>query len=150
MAGVDRRQFLRGTTAAACTVAGTSLLFAAGQFVLPRPRVGRRRRLELGPLDQAEPGSRLPFPDDGIVVWVTQRGVAAISTVCTHLGCRVEVDASGFLCPCHGSRFDREGQPERGPAKRPLEWCTVVRNSDGTFTVILDQPVPVGTFTPIA
>jgi Rieske Fe-S protein len=39
---------------------------------------------------------------------------------CTHLGCRVKPLAGGFECPCHRSRYDREGRPVAGPAARPL------------------------------
>ena len=56
----------------------------------------------------------------------------AISSVCTHLGCTVEwePDTQEFACPCHGSRFDAEGQTTRGPANRPLERVTVVVKDD--------------------
>jgi Rieske Fe-S protein len=42
---------------------------------------------------------------------------------CTHLGCRVRRDPAtgGFACPCHGSRFDRDGAVLAGPAPRALE-----------------------------
>lgn len=56
----------------------------------------------------------------------------AISSVCTHLGCTVEwePDTQEFACPCHGSRFDADGQTTRGPANRPLERVTVVVKDD--------------------
>jgi len=56
----------------------------------------------------------------------------AISSVCTHFGCTVawEPEAQEFACPCHGSRFDAEGQATRGPARRPLERVTVVVKDD--------------------
>lgn len=50
-----------------------------------------------------------------------RRELIALDRRCTHLGCRVE-PASGDVirCPCHGSRFNRDGQPTQGPATRPL------------------------------
>jgi len=41
---------------------------------------------------------------------------------CTHLGCEVSYDLEQeqWLCPCHGSRFNRDGQPLSGPALSPL------------------------------
>lgn len=56
----------------------------------------------------------------------------AISSVCTHLGCTVAWDATTqeFACPCHGSKFDAEGQNIQGPARQPLEQVTVVIKDD--------------------
>ncbi|WP_353643232.1 FAD-dependent oxidoreductase [Mesorhizobium sp. WSM2239] len=57
------------------------------------------------------------------VVKDDQGVVSALSAVCTHLGCIVgwnEVDRT-WDCPCHGSRFDRQGQVISGPAVSPLE-----------------------------
>jgi Rieske Fe-S protein len=49
--------------------------------------------------------------------------VRAFSTGCTHAGCRLGKEYSGFLqCGCHGSRFNAEtGFPVRGPAILPLK-----------------------------
>lgn len=44
----------------------------------------------------------------------------ALDLTCTHLGCTVTATPQGFACPCHGSRFDRDGRVVQGPAPRPL------------------------------
>jgi Rieske Fe-S protein len=48
-------------------------------------------------------------------------GPYALSLVCTHLGCTVTVSSREMACPCHGSRFDRQGRVLNGPADRPLK-----------------------------
>ncbi|MGW6392957.1 FAD-dependent oxidoreductase [Streptomyces sp. NPDC055103] len=42
---------------------------------------------------------------------------------CTHMGCELGYDevAETWECPCHGSRFARDGTVLQGPATRPLE-----------------------------
>jgi glycine/D-amino acid oxidase-like deaminating enzyme/nitrite reductase/ring-hydroxylating ferredoxin subunit len=49
--------------------------------------------------------------------------VRAFEATCPHLGCIVEWNSTEqtFDCPCHGSRFDREGQVVNGPANVGLK-----------------------------
>jgi len=47
----------------------------------------------------------------------------AVNPTCTHQGCIVDWKASrsDFVCPCHNSRFDIDGEVLRGPATRALQ-----------------------------
>ncbi|WP_367318970.1 FAD-dependent oxidoreductase [Streptomyces sp. HUAS ZL42] len=72
-------------------------------------------------------------PGDGAVVRVGGHRCAAyrdengqlhaVSARCTHLGCLVAFNSGErtWECPCHGSRFDTDGNVVQGPATRPLE-----------------------------
>ncbi|MGH8906767.1 MAG: ubiquinol-cytochrome c reductase iron-sulfur subunit [Egibacteraceae bacterium] len=62
---------------------------------------------------------------------ITQNGEApfmALYQKCVHLGCRVPwCDSSQwFECPCHGSRYNRWGEYEFGPAPRCLDRFPVI------------------------
>jgi Rieske Fe-S protein len=57
------------------------------------------------------------------VTRTSQADVAAVSRICTHESCTVNLPASSGAtldCPCHGSRFRTTGQVVNGPAGRPL------------------------------
>jgi cytochrome b6-f complex iron-sulfur subunit len=55
----------------------------------------------------------------------------AINAVCTHLGCVVPWNkaANKYMCPCHGSQYDKTGKVVRGPA--PLSLALAHVNDDG-------------------
>jgi cytochrome b6-f complex iron-sulfur subunit len=56
-----------------------------------------------------------------------------VNAVCTHLGCVVPWNkaANKFMCPCHGSQYDKNGMVVRGPA--PLSLALAHRGEqDGT------------------
>lgn len=50
-------------------------------------------------------------------------GLMALYQRCVHLGCRVPFCQSSqwFECPCHGSKYNRAGEYEQGPAPRGLD-----------------------------
>ncbi len=59
-------------------------------------------------------------------VWLLRDGEApatlrAFSAVCPHLGCLIEHSGGSFLCPCHTTRFDTNGQKTHGVAQRGMD-----------------------------
>lgn len=79
-----------------------------------------------------------------VALFKDDSGVFAISTTCTHLGCIVKPTAKGFECPCHGSRFAKDGSVTRGPAPKALPWLKVTESNDG-FQVDEEVQVAPGT-----
>lgn len=72
-------------------------------------------------------------------VWLVrnERGLYALSTICTHLGCTpnwLEAEQK-FKCPCHGSGFYKTGINFEGPAPRPLERYKITMSDDGQIVV---------------
>lgn len=129
----DRRDFVR-TGAAVLTAA---LLPGCASLVTRRVplengmvRLSLRQHPEL-----ADPRGSLRLMPDGwedplFLVALEGGGFAAVSSICTHRGCTVDLGGPGFACPCHGSQYDREGQVMRGPASRALTRYPVRANGD--------------------
>jgi cytochrome b6-f complex iron-sulfur subunit len=62
---------------------------------------------------------------------------SAIEAVCTHEGCTVTgADGATYVCPCHGSRYNRSGQVLGGPAKASLRQYASTF-TDGVVTIAL-------------
>ena len=58
----------------------------------------------------------------GYVVIRSATSLIALSDICPHKGCNVEIKKEGLLCPCHNALFDpANGEVLRGPASYPLE-----------------------------
>jgi Rieske Fe-S protein len=64
----------------------------------------------------AQPTGLVPYP-------VVNLGFVLFSPVCPHLGVRYawDEDAGRFICPGHGSQYDRFGKHLAGPAPRGLD-----------------------------
>lgn len=136
----SRRRFLRLVAAAAATGALTPGC-ASVVATRVRPVDGRIR---IDPADHpglAGAGGFLRLqPEDGsaqVYLFPTADGYAALSPICTHLGCTVEVRGARLECPCHGSTYDRLGRVLRGPAEAPLEAYPVRTLPDGTIEIQL-------------
>ncbi len=124
---VTRRDFT------ALTLAGVALTTTSCDRSPSASTAQRRRirgRLASEPFDAGPPEKyRVPgvYDEhwDAHDVYLVSDGIklAALSAVCTHLGCSVQFRPGqlAFLCPCHESRFDTRGVLQRGLAKRSLE-----------------------------
>lgn len=111
----------------------------------PEPR-NPGRTLRACQLADMDVGGQVLLP--GVLVSRDHDGLHAISMQCTHLGCGIVRDQAGFACHCHGSVFDAQGTPLRGPATEPLPWYAVLVR-EGWVLVDLDRVVPSGTKTPV-
>lgn len=60
--------------------------------------------------------------DNSFVLFVGDAGAWAVSRRCTHLGCQVAYNETQkqLICPCHQSKFSKEGRRLDGPARHDL------------------------------
>ena len=129
---MDRRDFV-ARCAAGCV--GLALGGCVSLVTHPVPVTAGRVRLALGAfpeLGRADGAVRIQ-PEgmaDPVYVLATADGFRALSPICTHRGCTVDVHAERLVCPCHGSTYDREGRVLKGPAQRALTSYPVTRAGD--------------------
>ncbi len=147
---VKRRDWLSitGLWTAGITILGSVI----GMARLPKPRVTPEASsiTRAGSKEELAPGTVKILPEANVRVIATTNGIAAMSLVCTHLGCIVSEFGNGFTCPCHGSKFDSKGKVIGGPAPRPLPWLQVSQKADGTVIVDTSQEVQPGEFYRLA
>ena len=115
-------------------------------FIKPRATYGQPARFAIGKPDEFPPGTRISLDVRRVCVVREGSKVAAISTTCTHLGCIVGVSDTGFACPCHGSRFDQDGNVTGGPAPKALPWFKVSLKPNGDLEIDKGIEVQPGTY----
>lgn len=143
---LPRRDFLglSGLWAAGLAIFGSLL----GMVRLAKPSVlpEAGARFRIGRPDEFPPGTSRVLVERNVRVVSKKEGVAAVSLICTHLGCIVSKTEAGYACPCHGSVFDEDGEVSGGPAPRGLRWLEVSLAADGSLAVDANREVPPGTF----
>lgn len=73
-----------------------------------------------------------------IVFRTGQTTFKALSMICTHQGCTTNWvnSVQQFQCPCHGSKFDKDGRVIQGPATQNLRTYTTEYKSDTNELII--------------
>ncbi len=73
-----------------------------------------------------------------IIFRTGQTTFKALSMICTHQGCTTNWvnTAQQFQCPCHGSKFDKDGKVIQGPATQNLRTYTTEYKSDTNELII--------------
>src|SRR6266850_4005469 len=133
---VSRRRFCAGACQAASSA--TLALFSACGGGSPTSPSGMASML--GVVSGQFAGSRVQVPIAGSAladvggaalvesvagVFLLSRTSAtaftAVDAICSHESCTITgSDGNAYVCPCHGSRYNRSGQVLAGPAKASL------------------------------
>lgn len=135
---ISRRDFLGTAWAAAGALAVLGAGGMALSFFAPRSVAGAFGGVfTVGAAADFPPGSVTPFPAGRFyLVRLPDGGFVALYRKCTHLGCAVPWDQAlgRFVCPCHASAFEMDGQVLNAPAPRPLDRF-IVTIRDGQVSV---------------
>ena len=138
MTDLSRRDFLKLARDGFLYLSGALALGGLLRFLDFQPDPAPQTEFDLGLAADYPLNSRTLLADVPAVLFHTESGFSALSLVCTHLGCSVESDAGGFACPCHGSRFDAEGEVTHGPADKSLRSLRVVITAESRLILHTD------------
>jgi cytochrome b6-f complex iron-sulfur subunit len=143
---VNRRRLL--TWLSSVGLFGSVILSAFSNFIFIKPRAtyGQPQRFSIGKPDEYPSGTRISMDTRRVCVVREGNKIAAISTTCTHLGCIVGISDTGFACPCHGSRFDQDGNVTGGPAPKALPWYRVSLAPNGELEIDKGTEVDPGSY----
>jgi cytochrome b6-f complex iron-sulfur subunit len=145
---MNRREFLNLAWLASLGFLTLSLSGVTILFSYPRFKEG-----EFGGIFTFGPIDDLPALDVGpdnypkVKMWVsnTPDGLYALYKVCPHLGCLYGWNDQEFkfICPCHGSQYEKNGDYILGPAPRSLDRF-VIRIEDEAGNVLAETPADGG------
>lgn len=132
---LTRRNFF---SALGWTLAGLGTLGFVGQigrFFWPNVQYGPPSKFSIGKPNLYPDGAKQDIADQKVTIIRKGNEIGAISMVCQHLGCTVAASATGFDCPCHGSKYDDMGNVTHGPAQIALYWFDISRTPSGDLEV---------------
>jgi menaquinol-cytochrome c reductase iron-sulfur subunit len=150
----NRRGALKALAAASGAIYAGAIIVPAARVLAPSSSggAGKARWIRVGRLTDVKPDEPkrvvvIADERDAYTVtrdqllgslWLVRKGeqVTALSAVCPHLGCSIDLhaDKQSYACPCHVSKFSLAGEALSGPSPRamdPLE----VRVVDGFVEV---------------
>ena len=134
---LDRRSFFvkLGLGSLSIATAGTAVF--AYQFLSPNVLYEPSPIIDAGKPESYPLDSVTLDVNSGIYIIHAKEGFFSLSAVCTHLGCLTvwKPELGIVACPCHGSKFKRDGEKIEGPAPKPLPWYRVWLSDDGDLMV---------------
>ena len=150
---INRREFLNLAWLASLGFLLVDLGGMSYLFALPRFKEGEFGGvLTIGKVSDLPQADSAPTNLPKVKLWISNsdKGLMALYKVCTHLGCLYNWNNQEikFICPCHGSQFEKNGTYIKGPAPRNLDRFVVqIESQDGTILAETDPetgaPVPV-------
>lgn len=142
--GISRRYFLEllGGGSVVVTAIGGGILSV--EYLSPNVLHEPPLKFRVGTIGDFAADTITPIQDQKVYIARAKEGYFyAMSAVCTHLGCITgwNADENVIACPCHGSRFDTEGNVVGGPAPKPLPRYQM--SLDDQEHLIVDKGTPV-------
>jgi cytochrome b6-f complex iron-sulfur subunit len=143
---MERRKFLSSLGWLGVFISGVFAALGNILYLKPAVSYGPATNFRVGRPEDFKEGIKEVFENERVAIVREKTGFAALSIVCTHLGCTIQTNDAGFNCPCHGSQFDSDGNVTGGPAPRSLDWYQVSLAPNGELEVDKTMKVVQGTY----
>jgi cytochrome b6-f complex iron-sulfur subunit len=134
---VSRREFFVKLGLGSLSIAAAGTTVFAYQFLSPNVLFEPSPIVNAGKPESYPLDSVTLDVNTGVYLIHAKEGFFALSAVCTHLGCLTawKPELGIIACPCHGSKFKRNGEKIEGPAPKPLPWLKTWVSDDGDLMV---------------
>jgi len=134
---LNRRDFFNQIAGCALAVAGIGTAVVTVEYSSPNVLFEPPTTFRAGSPDDYPVNSVTYIQDQQVYIVRTEKGLWAMTAVCTHLGCITQwkPESNQIACPCHGSKFERDGKVQAGPAPSALPHFAVRLTADGTLEV---------------
>lgn len=141
---LDRRDFFTKLGLGSLGIAAAGTIAFYYQYLSPNVLFEPSPIVNAGRADNYPVGSVTLDVNSAIYLIRIADGYFSLSAICTHLGCITEwkPELNMIACPCHGSRFDRDGRKIEGPAPKPLPWLKTWISDDGDLMVDRSAIIP--------
>ena len=143
---VSRRDFMNEIAGCALAIAGIGATVLTVDYSIPNVLFEPPTTFRAGSLDDYPVNSVTYIQDQQVYIVRTEKALWAMTAVCTHLGCITQwkPESNQIACPCHGSKFERDGKVQAGPAPRALPHFAVRLTADGALEVDKLETVKAG------
>lgn len=141
---IDRSQFFKKLGLGALSVATVGSGLFLLDFLSPKVVLERSQVFNAGALENFTPGTvTFNAKNRTFIVREVEGGIYAISAVCTHLGCltRWNENKGEIACPCHGTKFSKDGNVMEGPTTKTLPRFAISLNEKNE--IIVDRSIIV-------
>ena len=121
---ISRRRLMAYAWIGAAAIVMGELIGGTFAFLWPRRKGPKVETVFIaGKVTDFKVSEVIPFRKERTFILRTEGGFLAISAICTHLHCIVNWNEmlKKFECPCHGAKFNQNGEVLEGPPPRPLD-----------------------------
>ena len=135
---ISRRYFLEMLGLGSIGIVSIGSMALSASYLSPNVVKEPPTKFKLGMPSNFSPGSVTLIQDQNVYVVRAKEGYFfALSATCTHLGCITnwKSDEGIIACPCHGSKFSRDGVVIGGPAPKQLPRFEMTLDDHGNLVV---------------